>query len=123
MNSCSLRTEKGEQRYVDIKKANKLIPLLDEPAIRQWSYWKLVVNSFPYDICFKEHDLLIPFSGGAIRESLSEVEITELNQIINEYAMDKYDMIFENTMKRRSVPGLFHIHFASYYDTRQEMKL
>jgi hypothetical protein len=123
MNTCSLRSEQGEQHYIDIKKANKLIPLLDEPAIRQWNHWKLVVNSFPYDICFKEHDLLIPFSGAAIKESLSEVETIELNQIINEYAMDKYDMIFENTMKRRSVPNLYHIHFASYYATRQEMHL
>lgn len=120
---CSLRTTDGEANYAEAKTFNKLLPLNEEVAIMVWDNWKLVENRFPYNMAFKTHNLLIPIRSVAVKRELTKLELDELDVIINTYVEGKYDMVFENTMRRRSIPGLFHIHVATYYDKRSEMKL
>lgn len=120
---CSLRTTEGEQAYADAKVFHKLMPLSDELSIREWENWKLVGNRFPYDMAFKTHHLLIPKRNVALRRELTKLELDELDVIISTYIESKYDMMFENTMRRRSIPILFHLHLATYYNRRSEMKV
>lgn len=119
----SLRTAQSEQEYAEAKVFNNLKPLKDEKPIKEWVYWRLVANRFPYDICFKTHDLLIPIRQVPLREELTKAELDELESIIRTFAETKYDMVFENTMRKRSIPAHFHMHLAAFYDTRAEMKV
>ena len=56
----SVRTPEMEARYQRAKDAGTTIPLCDLPAIKEWHYWKLVVNEFYHDkLCTEKHYMLV----------------------------------------------------------------
>lgn len=118
----SLRPASMELEY-QYAQANGTIKRLEEmPRVRQWDYWYLVKNSFPYSIAFQEHDMLIPLSGAANRQDLTMAELIELDHLIEKMS-GAYDLMFENFKHRRSILSLFHLHLAKYHETREDMRL
>lgn len=116
----SLRTDRGERYYQRAKKAGLTRPLEEEKVLLNFKYWKVIENRFPYDSCFQTHHMLIPKRKFSRRFQMTDDELDELDFFIDTYAEEHYDIVFENMMKRRSIAGLFHLHLAKYYDTREE---
>lgn len=118
----SARSIAGETAYQEAKRAGQTVPLDQEDKIMEFDHWYIINNRFPYDMTFGKHHMLVPFSGAAFRADLSIDELNELDQIILQLDAT-YDLVFENFTKRRSVLSLFHLHLASYYTNRKDMRL
>lgn len=119
----SLRSESGEHVYQKAKRNRGLIPLSSEKVITRWTHWKLIENRFPYDMCFSKCDMLIPIKEVADYDDLPETAKRELREIITYYCQEKYDVVFENMNKRRSVKNLYHLHCATYVKNRSDVCL
>ena len=110
-----LRTEEVLSNYrrksstpgFDIKKFS----LLDLPHVKDWKYWVLVENEFPYDKISVRHSLLVPRRHFTEDENMSSDERQELFFIKAEFKMSKeFDAILENIKHNRTVPDIYHIH-------------
>lgn len=83
--------------------------MCEKPSIKSFSLWKIVENSFPYDLIAIAHHMLIP-ARHVIEEDLTKDEIDELKTIKLGYVNNNYDYVIETTHKNRSVPSHFHLH-------------
>lgn len=95
--------------------------LIDEPQIKEWEYWALINNDYPYDAVYRTSHMLIP-KRVATKKDLSKTELNELNQIIEELS-DKYDCYLVNFANKQSIKNHFHVHLLVYYDNRKDFKL
>lgn len=117
----SLRTTTGEMYYAFSKKIGNLKQLHEEPALEEWRHWKLIDNSYPYDIAFKEHHLLIP-RRVAPKQKLNVAEKLELEDILNSLS-ERYDCYLENFIRKQSIKNHYHLHLLTYKDNRADMRL
>lgn len=90
---------KAEQGYCYCCHAQPLI---------EFDFWRVVPNEFPYDRITKVHHLII-LKRHADEDHLTVPEHHELYTVKKEVSND-YDIFFENTAKRKSIPGHFHMH-------------
>jgi len=82
--------------HVDLKTAT---------MIREYVFWVLVENKFPYDMIAETHSLLVPKRWFTDDWDMNEEERGELFQIKEGFGADKtYDTIFENVKHKRTVP-------------------
>lgn len=120
----SPRTDIGELDYQRAKDEGGSVPLELAPSIRTWEHWRLIENNFPYGVLYKEHQMLLPKRAGvAERFDLNDAEKQEFEQILKNFVYPEYDVWFENCPKRRSMNHIYHVHVASYYDSRGSMSL
>lgn len=118
----SLRTLRDEVHYNIAKKNGKSKPLVDETRLREWKYWALINNEFPYTSAFDEHHMLIPKRVVSENE-LSNDEKAELELIYKELGVeDNYDCRLINFQKKQSIKSHFHIHLLRYKDNRNDLK-
>lgn len=116
----SLRTDKDEKAYSRAKKAKTSRPLHKEPRIKEWQYWALIDNEYPYSVAFKTHHMLIPKRKVA-QQNLSKQERTELDNILAELNAD-YDCLQINFVRNQSVRDHFHIHLLEFKTKRKELR-
>ncbi len=120
----SLRTAAGERAYQEARLNGGTRPLELEPSIKKWQYWRLIENRFPYSVAFKTHHMLVPYRANVSeRWDLNDEEKREFERILREFVYPTYDLWFENCPKRRSVARFYHVHLASYVDSREQMSL
>src|ERR1043165_1059469 len=108
----SLRTPEAEQKYVDFRKRpgfGKTCALCTEPAIKQYKYWKIVKNNFPYDRIAAIHDMILPIEH-KVEKDLTQEEWIEFQQIKKEHIDSTYEFIIEATKLKRSIPEHLHLH-------------
>jgi hypothetical protein len=84
-------------------------PLCDEQSIREFVYWRLIPNSFPYDRIAKKHDMLVT-KRHVQEQDLTDDEKAELFHI-KQNELDEYPYIVEAHQKQKSIPHHFHLHF------------
>lgn len=115
----SLRTLEAEKDYQKAKQEGKTVPLELEPAIKKWEHWRLIDNRFPYNSCFEiHHMLMLKRAGISERWQLNDVEKREFETIIKEFIYPNYDLWFENSPRKRSVPLTYHVHLGKYLGER-----
>lgn len=122
LQPATMRTAKMEERYQNAKLMGTTAPLHLEPHIYDWRHWYGIANRFPYDMVFREHDMILPRREVATREQLNMAELTELQEILREMGA-YYDIVFENFMHKRSNQSLYHIHVARFYEKREQFKI
>ncbi len=108
----SLRTTAIEEAYKQWRDAGGLqqgCPLCRNTPLEQFTYWKVIVNDFPYDKVAEKHHMLVPLRHVTEGE-LTEEEKQELQTIKPTYLNDNYQFIIEATHKTKSVPEHFHLH-------------
>lgn len=112
-NKPTLRLPDTEKAY-DLarekrtKAGDQQCPLCGVPSLREFTYWRLVPNKFPYDKVAKTHHMLVPKRCVPFSE-LTHVELQELDAIKRE--LDAcYHYYLETTLRQRSVPGHYHLH-------------
>jgi diadenosine tetraphosphate (Ap4A) HIT family hydrolase len=117
------RRNNSEVAYQQAKIDQTTLPLHEEPSLKSWEHWRLIANRFPYDIIYKDHKMLLPIRQVSSWSDLTEDEQAEFWLIIDTFVEPDYDLWFVNTNKRRSILSHFHVHLATYYDKRDEMRL
>jgi len=108
----SLRTAEGSKRYREYLKnetSESSCSLCDKESIKDFQFWRLVENSFPYDQIAKTHHMLVPVRH-VPEDGLTVDELAELKMIKGVFINAAYDWIIEATYKNKSIPDHFHLH-------------
>lgn len=119
----SLRRAVDEEFYQKAKAAGDTRPLAEEPSVKEWQYWRLIGNRYPYTIAFREHHMLVTKRVIGGLQELKIEELLELIEILCTFAAEEYDLWFVNTNKKRSILSHFHVHLATYWPGRKDMSL
>jgi len=109
---ASLRTREGKkkyQEYLKTQESSTSCPLCDKKPIKDFNFWIVAENSFPYDRIAKTHHLLLPKRHVSEKELTGE-ELEELASIKESHINTEYDWIIEATRKNKSIPDHFHLH-------------
>lgn len=108
----TLRTPEGKkkyQEYLNTTDTQNSCPLCNKENLKDFKFWKIIENKFPYDLIAKTHHMLISKRHVPEKE-LTREELEELNLIKESYAHPTYDWILEPTLKNKTIPNHFHIH-------------
>ncbi len=107
-----LRTPETEEKYQEYMRAEGLTApcsLCEKVAVKEFAFWKVVENIFPYDKVAKTHHMLVPIRHVQEKE-LTQEEKEEFALIKESFVNPNYDWIIEMTRKKKSIPGHFHVH-------------
>jgi diadenosine tetraphosphate (Ap4A) HIT family hydrolase len=107
----TLRTTESQEVYENYAKNNKDdgCALCLKASLRDFNYWRIVKNDFPYDKIAEIHDILIPIRH-AREGDLNEQELQELMKIKESHVNEAYEYMIEATAKNKSIPNHFHLH-------------
>ncbi|PIR86911.1 MAG: hypothetical protein COU11_03595 [Candidatus Harrisonbacteria bacterium CG10_big_fil_rev_8_21_14_0_10_49_15] len=114
-----LRTKETHHKYLAYRNNGGLekgCALCERESLKEFRFWRVIKNEFPYDRVAETHDMLIPKrhtgEGG-----LTEEERKELWEIkCGEYINNNYHFIMEAVTKIKSIPNHFHLHLTKIKD-------
>tara|TARA_B100000745_G_scaffold64494_1_gene38053 strand:+ start:1501 stop:1851 length:351 start_codon:yes stop_codon:yes gene_type:complete len=112
-----LRSQKTSLKYRNFKRKlskDHGCPLCQLNSIKNFSFWKIVKNDFPYDKVATNHDMLMPIRC-TTEENLTAEEKLEL-EMIKSTTAQSYDLLAESTLKTMSVASHYHIHLLDIRD-------
>lgn len=107
-----LRTEATAERYVaeQMNNPHRACPLcLYEGVEREFTYWVLMKNKFPYDRYFSKSDMLV-LRRHASEQEVTDAERAELFTIRTEILTSEYDSVMDHLPRQKSIPGHYHVH-------------
>ncbi len=104
-----LRTDEMEDKYRDYRAQMKDVAcfLCTAKPLKEFKYWKILLNNFPYDKIAETHHMIMPLRHVIDREITKE-EWQELLDIRAGYIEENYDFILDAVTK--SIPLHFHLH-------------
>lgn len=102
-------TDKHEAYKVETREVPGVCALCEKHAILDFEYWKIVENSFPYDLVSSVSNILVP-KRHTIESGLNAEEKTEYEKIKKEVLSREYDYVIECMPKEMSIPSHFHVH-------------
>jgi len=107
------RTKKTEEKYKKFMAKGFLAKGCNlcrkVKSIKEFRYWRIVDNEFPWDRIAKINHMIIP-KRHIIYEELNKAEKKEFESIKSAYIEEKYELIAEVANKKKSIPDHFHIH-------------
>jgi predicted nucleic acid-binding OB-fold protein len=112
MPSQDLRTKKTYDKYMSMIAKGLLdhgCRLCQIKPIKQFKYWKIINNDYPWDLVAKTNHILVS-KRHITYEKLNQVERKEFDVIKAGYIEKNYGHIVETTNKRKSIPSHFHVH-------------
>jgi hypothetical protein len=111
--SSTYRSPETEKRYRAFLATvpEDMCLLCRKPSKREFTHWRIVENSFPYDRIARVHDMLLPKEHKAEHE-LSHEEWLEYNTLKHGIVDENYQFILEATSSNKSVPKHFHVHLT-----------
>lgn len=117
-----LRSKECIEKYKarKIERKGEEVDLMDIPSSKEWKYWRLVVNEFPYDLITSKHDMIVPKRKFANFDDMNRWEEWELADIKKELA-DDYDGFLESTISHRTVVSHYHLHCMKFLATSPEL--
>jgi hypothetical protein len=83
----------------------------DQNYIKEFDYWLLMPNAFPYDRYFSKSDMLVT-KRHTDGHDLTTEEQAEFKYLKAHSLTDDYDLIFENLPKQKSIPHHQHYHLV-----------
>ena len=113
LNQTTLRTEKMQKeymRYLDAHYDGKCIFCARDMLVKEYEYWVLVKNRFPYDRVYKNHLMLATKRHVEELYELTEEEHAELDKLFDEIP---HNQAILNRRADRSVPRHFHLHLVT----------
>ncbi|MFT7506887.1 MAG: hypothetical protein ACI92I_000023 [Acidimicrobiales bacterium] len=119
------RHTKTEQEYQEFKKNLNGDPALlesfnfdNEVVLREFEYWVIIKNRFPYDRMARTNDMLVSKQPLLNRYDATGDEQAEYETIIKLLAEENfYDAHMENFPKTRSVKKYVHVHLIQWHNT------
>ena len=113
----TLRTPENQKRYDEAKEGGALAecPLCKKVSLKEFVFWRVVKNNFPYDVIASHHDMLVSVRHTTETE-LTDEEYQELRHIKAEYIPLHYGYIMEAMPQEKSIPGHAHLHLIIIKD-------
>ena len=120
------RHTKTEEEYQEFKKQlNDDSSLLesfnfdDETVLREFNYWIIIENRFPYDRMARTNDMLVSKRPLQSLYDASQEERDEYETIMKLLAKENfYDACMENFPKIKSVKRYVHIHLIRWHNSK-----
>jgi hypothetical protein len=109
------RTKRMHERYQRYQKIHfrkgvcNLCDTIKSPSLKEFKYWRIVKNLFPWDRIALVQDMIIP-KRHTVYEKLTVKEKKELDRLKSGYINEKYVVIAEATHRKKSIPDHFHLH-------------
>ena len=107
-------TEKKYKKYLADKYDGACIFCQRKQLIKEFKYWTLHKNEFPYDgmgLPLKSHLMLAPKRHLKFEMEITNEEIIDLHEI--ELELD-FDMRIFNSKSRQSIPTHLHYHYIKF---------
>src|SRR5690349_10650335 len=115
-NVVNLRRVASEAAYQEAKKTFPPgCPLCRMEAIKEFKYWKIIVNEYPYDRIATMHHMLVPLRHVVERE-LTADERQECVDIKLGYIGDTYEKMLEPSRMRHNIHDHYHLHLMNLHD-------
>lgn len=111
----TLRTEESHQKYLKLIAEGILkngCNLCKAPSIKDFEYWRIIDNKFPYDLIASVSHMIIP-KRHTIEINLTNEEKKELEIIKSTYIQQNYELLLLQTNRGSSIPGHFHTHLIT----------
>jgi len=108
MRKTTLRSDAMHTKYLTYPKDKDF--MVNAPSIKDYQYWRIIENKFPYDTIAKTHHLLVPRRQALNWVDLDIDEMTELDNLMVYDLPQDYDMILLNFPKAQSVKDWLHFH-------------
>ncbi len=116
----TLRTTETHAKYmqfledkIDGKIPEKCLFCDKELFVKEFEYWMILENRFPYDMLYETSHMLAPKRHVPSEMDLTINEMTELHVIKMEHLND-YDLLLENIGDRISIRDHFHLHMLRF---------
>lgn len=107
---ATLRIPESEEKYQEYLKTEKSpCPLCEKKPLKEFVFWNIAENSFPYDKIAATHHLLV-LKRHASHKELSAEELREIDAIRASYIEPTYEWIVEPTHHNKSIPSHAHLH-------------
>ncbi len=101
-------------KYIASNPSNNPFEDAEKRAIKNFNYWVIVENDFPYDAIAKDHHLLVTKRVVPCEfRLLNKDEIEEFYYIKENYIKENYEVLWENMPKGQSVNEHFHVHLLN----------
>jgi diadenosine tetraphosphate (Ap4A) HIT family hydrolase len=112
-----LRTPETWARYQHAEKEEGcfICNRLKTAPIREFEYFAIIENKFPYDAVAEVHHMLVPKRHGATRDRCTGDEAQEMWAIGRELDEEGfYDSKVENFAVAQSQPSHYHLHLVRW---------
>lgn len=109
---ATFRSPEQDKKYTQYRndtQGNSQCALCEKTPLKTFTYWKVIENSFPYDLIAQTHHMLVPIRH-TIEKNLTQQERQELSVLKETFLNDNYDCMLEPTQKLKTIPTHFHIH-------------
>lgn len=113
----TLRSESMKKRYMHFLETNtkgNCIYCDKELLVKEFKYWMILENRFPYDGIAEISHMLAPKRHVPTEGDLDEKELIELADI-KKNELHNYDVIIESTPRATTRPDHYHVHLLKYY--------
>ncbi len=89
----------------------------DEKIKKEFTYWHILPNKYPYNKLAKLNDLLVLKRHARSEKDLTPEEAKELLSIKTNFLPESiYKVIYENLPTQQSIQGHYHVHLLILHD-------
>ena len=113
LNQHTLRTPETQKRYMEYLENEydgHCIYCSKDHLVKEYDYWIIIENEFPYDKVWGKHHQLAPKRHIQNELSLTTYELMDLMMIKHKYEKGNYDAVRENFPDGKSLPEHLHYH-------------
>lgn len=110
----TLRSKESEAAYDAYQAQGGLgegCALCKAEPIKQFTYWKITENRFPYDKIAQVHHTLVPLRH-VHDDGLTSEERAEYQELKHGHINERYEIIIEAVPRKFSIPEHFHQHLV-----------
>jgi len=114
----TLRTKTTDMAYAEHRRNNPDPPCIlcdQDLLIKEYKYWVLLKNRYPYDAVAKRSSMLTTRRHIMYEKELTHEEYQEYLEIKAEL-FKEYSCVIENAPKNKTIPMHAHYHFLEYFD-------
>jgi diadenosine tetraphosphate (Ap4A) HIT family hydrolase len=108
----SKKTQESYDKLLALRKEEDGCPICKEPSEKDFKYWRIVKNPFPYDLIAKDHVMIMP-KRHVMEDDLTEEEKEEYRYLEKNYIYQNYNFIMECSEKKRSIKDHYHLHLIN----------
>ncbi len=116
------RSKEITDKYSEHKRSGKMndsCALCQAPSLREFKYWRVINNEFPYDLIASVHQMIVP-NRHVTEDELMIGESEELKSIKISEELKNFDYFIEANTHKKSIPEHFHIHIIVGIDLRSK---
>lgn len=106
----SMRTPVMDEEYQIAKESGLLVPLFDEAPVREWKYWRLVVNKYWHDKVARFGLMVVLKRECPSIWRIEKKERAELFEDVGPWCDSRFDTFDINLKSMRSIENIPHIH-------------